>query len=376
MSVRQQKRRDPDTGKTTMCWIMDVTLPGPDGRPVRVREVPRIQTRRGAEQYERQRLAELVSSPYQPKEEVPAKTEATKSPTVKLFAKQFVETYAETNNKPSEVASKRMILDRHLVPALGDLRLDEIGPGQIERYKAEKMRIGLSPKSINNHLIVLRKMLSVAEDWGMLERVPRVKWMKVPEAEFDFLSFKEAEQLRAAAEGDWRVMVTVALKAGLRQGELLALRWKDVDFGAGKIVVRQSVWKGIVGTPKGGRSREVELSPDVARVLKAHRHLRGELVFCDADGSMLTKNQCRRPLRDMCKRAELREIGWHVLRHTFASHLVMRGVPIKVVQELLGHRDITTTMRYAHLAPETRQNAVALLDDAVNEATVRQQNRN
>ena len=91
---------------------------------------------------------------------------------------------------------------------------------------------------------------------------------------------------------------------------------------------------------------------------------------------MLTKNMCRRPLYDNCKRAGLRQIGWHALRHTFASHLVMRGVPIKVVQELMGHKDIKTTMRYAHLSPNMGQDAVALLDNnASHEATTRQQNK-
>ena len=90
---------------------------------------------------------------------------------------------------------------------------------------------------------------------------------------------------------------------------------------------------------------------------------------------MLTKNMCRRPLYDICKRAGLRQIGWHVLRHACASHLVMRGVPIKVVQELMGHKDIKTTMRYAHLSPNMGQDAVALLDIVSSHyATVRQQN--
>ena len=106
------------------------------------------------------------------------------------------------------------------------------------------------------------------------------------------------------------------------------------------------------------------MSDEVLRALKAHRHLRGELVFCDADGRMLTKGECRHPLWRACKRAGLRQLGWHALRHTFASHLVMRGAPIKAVQELLGHSTIEMTMRYAHLSPDVRKDAVRLLDRA------------
>jgi site-specific recombinase XerD len=135
-----------------------------------------------------------------------------------------------------------------------------------------------------------------------------------------------------------------------------------MDLVSGRIVVRRSVWNGIVGPPKGGRSREVALSPEAVRALKAHRHLRGELVFCTSDGRMLKKNECKHPLWRACKQAGLRRIGWHVLRHTFASHLVMRGAPLKAVQELLGHAAIDMTMRYAHLSPDTCRDAVALLD--------------
>src|SRR5206468_684243 len=120
-------------------------------------------------------------------------------------------------------------------------------------------------------------------------------------------------------------------------------------------------WRGHVGTPKSGRNREIPLSDDALKALKAHRHLRGELVFCAANGRGLLENECKWPVWRTCKRAGLREIGWHALRHTFASHLVMRGVPLKAVQELLGHRDIRTTMRYAHLAPGARREAVESL---------------
>jgi integrase len=373
MSVRRQRSRDALTGKETEYWIVDLTVRYPDGRRERVRKVPQIQTRRGAQQYERQLLAELLSDRPPAKEVPPPKEEKPRRPTVASFAKDFVEKYAEANNKPSEVASKRMICDLHLVPALGSLRLDEVGPAQIEGYKAGKLK-ELSAKTVNNHLIVLRRMLGVAVEWGLLERVPIVRWLKVPEAEFDFLTFDEADRLVAATEEDgWRTMIVVGLKAGLRQGELLALRWSDVDLVAGRLVVRRSVWRGILGPPKGGRSREVALSPEAVRSLKAHRHLRGELVFCTDGGRMFTKNECKHPLWRACKRAGLRRIGWHVLRHTFASHLVMRGAPLKAVQELLGHATIEMTMRYAHLSPDTRRDAVALLDlGAPHEAMGRQ----
>ncbi len=137
----------------------------------------------------------------------------------------------------------------------------------------------------------------------------------------------------------------------------------DVDLVAGWLVVRRSAWKQHLGIPKNGKTRQAPLSSQTVRVLKSHRHLRGDFVFCRDDEAMLTKEQCKWPLWRNCKRAGLRRIGWHPLRHTFASHLVMRGVPLKAVQELRGHSTIEMTMRYSHLSPDVRSDAVALLDD-------------
>ena len=111
-----------------------------------------------------------------------------------------------------------------------------------------------------------------------------------------------------------------------------------------------------------GKTREIPLGDDVLAALKHHRHLRGDIVLCKDDGSMLAKGETKHPLWRACKRAGLRRIGWHVLRHTFASHLVMRGAPLKAVQELLGHSTIKMTERYAHLSPDVRKDAVRLLD--------------
>ena len=157
-------------------------------------------------------------------------------------------------------------------------------------------------------------------------------------------------------------MMVVAIKTGLRQGELLGLQWDDVDLVAGRLVVRRAVSRGRLSTPKSGKSREVPLSPNAVLALKQHRHLRGEFVFCNPDGSRLTKGRCKWPLWRVCKRAGLRRIGWHFLRHTFASHLVMNGEPLKAVQELLGHSTISMTEQYAHLSPDVRRDAVTRLD--------------
>jgi integrase len=108
----------------------------------------------------------------------------------------------------------------------------------------------------------------------------------------------------------------------MRQGELLALRWEDVDLVAGQINVRRSVTSGIVTDPKSGRGRLIPLGDEVRAALKAHRHLRGELVFCAADGRMLGKNECKHPLWRACRRAGLRRVGWHALRHSAESPIM------------------------------------------------------
>jgi integrase len=118
-----------------------------------------------------------------------------------------------------------------------------------------------------------------------------------------------------------------------------------------------------VGTPKNGRSREVPLSDDAVAALRSlPSRFPGGQVFAQPDGRMLTKGECKHPLWRACRKAGLRQVGWHVLRHSFASHLAMRGVAIKAIQELLGHGTLEMTMRYAHLSPDVRRDAVRLLD--------------
>jgi len=208
---------------------------------------------------------------------------------------------------------------------------------------------------------VLRKLLATAVEWGVLNSIPRIKWLRTPPGEFDFLTYTEVDRLLECAAGEWRALIVVAVRTGMRQGELRALRWLDVDLNAGRLVVRRAAWKTVVASPKNGRMREIALNAQAESILRQHPR-RSEWVFSSGAGTMLSKGEMKWPLWSACDRANLRRIGWHTLRHTFASHLVMRGAPLKAVQELLGHSTIEMTMRYSHLTPDARREAIRLLD--------------
>ena len=299
-------------------------------------------------------------------------------PTVREFSKVFIET-SRLRNKASTIDAKNAALECHLLPLIGNLRLHEVTytavedltlalaakkPTRPRKKKQEGEPETLSTKTVNNILMVLHRMLVVARKRGLIATVPDFEWLPVRPSDFDFLDFDEGQRLIDAATGQLKTMIIVALKTGMRHGELLALRWQDVDLVAGRIMVRQNVVRGVIGTPKSGKAREIAMGNRARAALKEHRHLRGPYVFCNMAGKMLTDSETKNPLAHVVRRAGLaRSVGWHMLRHTFASHLAMRGASLKVIQELLGHSTITMTMRYAHLSPRVSREAVRLLDD-------------
>ena len=143
---------------------------------------------------------------------------------------------------------------------------------------------------------------------------------------------------------------------------MMALQWSDVDLAKRQLCVARSEWKGHVTVPKGGRLRYVPLTRRLTDALRQARHLRGARVLCDTGGQPLTQKVVQVTMRRVARRANVKP-GVHILRHTFCSHLAMRGAPARAIQELAGHQDLETTQRYMHLSPAALDAAIRLLDE-------------
>ncbi len=142
----------------------------------------------------------------------------------------------------------------------------------------------------------------------------------------------------------------------------MALEWTDIDFENRQLCVARSDWEGVVTEPKGGKIRYVGLTARLTEALKAHRHLRSRRVLCREDGAAMTQKAIACLTLRASRRAGLNTHGVHILRHTFCSRLAMESAPAKAIQELAGHGDLGTTMRYMHLSPASRNDAIKLLE--------------
>ena len=311
-------------------------------------------TKAGAQSYEamlRQRLARGE----------PIVEEVAKVPSFKEFSQKWFDVYVVNNNKLSEQITKERLLRVHLVPFFGKMSLDSIKNVNVEEFKASRLKKGLTRKTINNQLTVLAKCLAVAKEWGDVDVVPIIKLLKVDPARFDYLTIDECRLLLDNAKGEYQDMILLAIKAGLRFGELIALDWSDVDLVKNTLTIRRTIVGGVLqNSTKSNKIRYIPLTRDVSEMLSNRKRVVG-YVFNNAGNPIKQGSACKYLMR-LCKRIKLRHIGWHVFRHTFASHLAQNGIAIQVIQQLLGHSDIRTTLRYSHLSPSNLQDAVATLE--------------
>ncbi|WP_232296462.1 tyrosine-type recombinase/integrase [Plesiocystis pacifica] len=326
----------------------------PDGRKLTIRKVSPVQTKRGAERYERELRKQLFTGQWE-------EGDKQQTPTLQGFVEEFL-AYQRTINKPAVIRRKEGILRLHLLPAFGRHRLDKIDERMIDQYKVDRLatltRTGspFQPQTVNQHLKVLGRIFTVAKKWKLVREVPEIVLLKQRKSDFDFLDFDETEAfLTGTAEHlpDWHTYMVVAVRTGLRVGEMIALRWReDIDLQRGRISVNQSwsVENGFTST-KSDKRRELPLTWDARDALEAQRvRVQGKLVFPREGAPTHSAGTVQYAIDKITEALEMRHLHNHVLRHTFASHAVMRGVPMRQVQEWLGHQSITTTMRYAHLS--------------------------
>ncbi|HUA48238.1 MAG TPA: site-specific integrase [Solirubrobacteraceae bacterium] len=266
--------------------------------------------------------------------------------------------------KPSTLTDYRSALNAHLLPAFGSQPLEAITPEQIDAWR--RGLNGLSNRSKNKLLIQLHGIFRRAQmAWG-LEANPLVRVEKHPiRASGDIQVFSPEEVwalVRAASsDQDGAIFLTAAF-TGLRMGELLALRWRDVDFAGATIRVRGSYAAGHLTTPKSGKVRAVPMAPDVATALAQLGRREDwvgddDLVFAGELGRYLDGSALRRRYKEALSRASLRPLRFHDLRHTFGTRMIAKA-DIRRVQEWMGHADIQTTMRYLHYAPHAEDAAL------------------
>jgi integrase len=326
-------------------------------------------SRSRAERELRRRLVDVEREGYRKPEKV----------TFAAFAERWLDEYLPGRGlKLTTTDGYRQTLRRHLLPYFGSLQLAELEhrPEMIDRYVTLKMQEGLAPKTVSNQLLVLQVMLKRAVRWRLIQRNPvlDVERPRVEQSEMNVLSEIEIARLwRAYGELEeetsteervwWRLTCTltfVALGTAMRRGELLALRWRNVQLLEGHVTVREALVKGRFTTPKSRASRRlIELGPRTRELLAEHWQASAfqgddELVFCHpAKGTPLDPSKLGRVyLRPALRRAGVTKPfrPFHDLRHTALTHEAAAGNPMAYVQLKAGHSQSAITERYIHSA--------------------------
>lgn len=261
----------------------------------------------------------------------------------------------------------------HLVPFFADRALEQVDIELVEAFVAAKRREGKAVKSILNYIGLLHAIFAHGTKRGWCERNPVAladKPRAVRNADIRFLTLDELEAILGATPPTPlgrtdRLLYLTAAMTGLRRGEAVALRWQDVDWSSNLVRVRRSFTRGEFGTPKTRRSsRAVPLAPRLSAELEEHhRETRyasdDDLVFAHPEnGNVLDPSKLRKRFQASARRAGVRPVRLHDLRHTFGTQMAAAGAPLRALQEWLGHSDLRTTLIYADYALDPHQGAL------------------
>lgn len=290
--------------------------------------------------------------------------------------------------RPSTYASYQTAIKRHVIPELGHVQIQQLSPDRLDRFYAELVARGLAPKTVRNIHVLLHKALRDAVRKNLVPRnaADAADPPKLHRANREEMKTWTPEQLRVFFDGiaDHRLAPAYLLAAttGMRRGEVLGVRWRDIDFKARRLHVRQTIlsvnYQLTLGQPKTLRGeRKIALDAETIRVLETHRasqrherRLLGagyrdeDLVFAREDGSPIHPDYFSQSFDRAVKRLKLPKIRLHDLRHTHATLGLGAGVPIKVMSDRLGHATTAFTMDiYMHAIPAIEDDAADQIAD-------------
>ncbi|MEW6045890.1 MAG: tyrosine-type recombinase/integrase [Bacillota bacterium] len=356
-SVVVELPRDPETGRRRQKWV---TVKG---------------TKRDAERVLAEMVAEIERGTY---------VEPSKL-TVAEYLDMWLRDCASASVRPTTLEGYEVMVRRHLMPELGDILLPRLTPLHVQGLYRKMTEQGLSPRTVRLAHAVLRQSLAQAVKWGFLGRnvCDAVELPRQAHKEMRVLTPEEAKRFLEAAKGErLEALWVLALTTGMRKGELLGLRWQDVDLERATLEVRQSLvrvhGKPVFQQPKTARARRtVELTPLAVEALRRHRAKQAQerllagsswlnhgLVFCQRDGRPLDPmNVYNRNFKRVLAKAGLDGVRLHDLRHTHATLLLKSGANPKVVSERLGHASTAFTMDvYSHVLPGLQRDAALKVD--------------
>jgi integrase len=322
------------------------------------------------------KLAEIVDSKRKVEIAEGKFLDTNKSKKIKfeVFAKEFVEVYSKVNKKSWQS-------DQYNLNSLGKFfagkYLHEITVKDIENYKVERLKtiIGkhkqdkpktIAAATVNRELATLKTMFNKAVVWKRLKEnaAKTVQFLKEPVGRLRFLEQEEIIKVLIHSNKHMRPILVLALNTGMRRGEILGLKWHDVDFKRDIITLLDT---------KNGEKREVYMNEQVKTALiRAPKNPVSPYIFCDNEGKPY--RDIRKSFWTVLRKSGIKDFHFHDLRHTFASHLVMSGIDLNTVRELLGHKDIRMTLRYSHLSPSYKRRAVDLLGKKIDTMWTPEQN--
>jgi integrase len=314
-------------------------------------------------------------------------TPAPERLTVANVLTDWLETSGRHKLRPSTLTSYTQTINQHLIPELGRIKLSKLMPQHVQRYMDVKLESGLSPRSVDYHRAILRRVLNQSIKWGQLARNPAALVDGPRQERYQATVFTREETrrfLQAIRGHRLEALFSVAVAVGLRKSEILGLEWSDIDQGAGTVTVRHQLQRvagklQLVPLKTASSRRTIPLPTLTVEALRAHkiRHLEERLragdtwqgwnqVFTTPHGTPIDGRNLSRIFHGILSDAELPRLRFHDLRHSCATLLLEQGVDVRTIMDVLGHSQISLTLNtYTSVAGPLRTAAMERMDQAL-----------